>query len=269
MAIYTGNNGRLYLARRSSTSIKTGASNEITFQLQKGIKVDETLQVITQNGSGRNAVAKQKLTEDSARNTPASIRIINGGTGYAVGDVIYLGKVINGDLKRFTDDFTLTSAQLETTGISDEAALVNGEDFLYGKIQTWQLSSTSEVTDTTALGDVTRSYRPSITSGEGSATLMFYEEDLAETGGRKDVFSYSEILFPRGLAPEVIISLAVDTGIDTADANEVFKTNFVFNAYITGATVSVSYGEIVTIETTFTVDGPLLDIPFKESVQTI
>lgn len=268
MAIYTGNNGRLYLARRTGTSIKTGSSNEIAFDLEKRVDVDETLQVITQSGSGRNAVAKAKVA-GSAGDTGVNIRIINGGTGYKSGDKIFLGRIVNGDLKRVTKNKTLQAANIENTGINDEAALVSGEDFLYGKIQTWQLSSTSEVTDTTALGDVTRSYRPSITSGEGSATLMFYEEDLAETGGRKDVFSYSEILFPRGLAPEVIISLAVDTGVDVSGSSELFKTNFVFNAYITGATVSVAYGEIVTIETTFTVDGPLLDIPFKEEVATI
>ena len=122
------------------------------------------------------------------------------------------------------------------------------------------------MTDTTALGDVTRSYRPSITSGEGTATIMFYEDDIDPTSGSKDIFGLSEVLFPRGLAPAVIISLAVDGGVDT---DELFKTNFVFNAYITGATVSVSYGEVVTVETTFTVDGPLLDIPTKLSASTI
>jgi hypothetical protein len=45
--------------------------------------------------------------------------------------------------------------------------------------------------------------------------------------------------------------------------NALWKTNFLFNAYITSASVGVNYGEVVTIETSFTVDGALLDVPWQ------
>jgi hypothetical protein len=39
-----------------------------------------------------------------------------------------------------------------------------------------------------------------------------------------------------------------------------------FNAYITSASVAVNYGEVVAVSTSFTVDGPLLDVPNKPGV---
>lgn len=264
MAIYTGNNGRVYVARQANNSIKKSGGNTITRQLRAAVSNNQIFQVVTVTGAGSNAVVR--ATASGGVNAQVPFKVVDGGLGYNAGDKVYFAKNQGGVLKRFTADFALSSADIATSGIDNERDLVSGDDFLYGKVSSWQLSSSSEVTDTTALGDVTRSYRPSITSGEGTATIMFYEDDIDPTSGSKDIFGLSEVLFPRGLAPAVIISLAVDGGVDT---DELFKTNFVFNAYITGATVSVSYGEVVTVETTFTVDGPLLDIPTKLSASTI
>jgi hypothetical protein len=62
------------------------------------------------------------------------------------------------------------------------------------------------------------------------------------------------------------MNLAVDGGVSIVDAIEVWKTTFLFNAYITSASVAVSYGEVVTVDTSFTVDGPLIDVPWKPNV---
>ena len=76
-----------------------------------------------------------------------------------------------------------------------------------------------------------------------------------------------DILFPRGTPPRIILNLAVDGSISGSYGQvggaALWKTNFLFNAYITGASIGVSYGEVVTIDTSFTVDGPLLDVPVK------
>ena len=65
------------------------------------------------------------------------------------------------------------------------------------------------------------------------------------------------------------MSLVVDSGAYTLNAQELFKTNFVFNAYITNASVNVSYGEVVAVSTSFTVDGPLIDVPNKPGVVSL
>jgi hypothetical protein len=71
----------------------------------------------------------------------------------------------------------------------------------------------------------------------------------------------------------VVLNLAID-GSATGDGsqaggNALWKTNFLFNAYITGASVGVNYGEVVTIDTSFTIDGPLLDVPTKPGGSTL
>ena len=98
---------------------------------------------------------------------------------------------------------------------------------------------------------------------------MFYEDDRSNTGSnpQKDTFEMIDILFPRGTPPRIILNLAVDGSISGSYGQvggaALWKTNFLFNAYITGASIGVSYGEVVTIDTSFTVDGPLLDVPVK------
>ena len=103
-------------------------------------------------------------------------------------------------------------------------------------------------------------------SGDGSATLMFYEDNFKYAGSSKDIYELVDILFPRSTPPRVIMNLAVDGGVSIVDTVELWKTNFLFNAYITSASVAVSYGEVVTVDTSFTVDGPLLDVPYKPDV---
>ncbi|MFZ9751259.1 MAG: hypothetical protein ACO3CN_04070, partial [Candidatus Nanopelagicales bacterium] len=153
-------------------------------------------------------------------------------------------------------------------GVDSEAELTT-ETYRIAKIRDWSYNSNSEVIETTALGDVTKTFAPSITSGDGTATLMFYEDELNApgAGSTKDIYELIDLLFPRGVAPRVLMSLVVDGGTYlTTNGNELLKTNFMFNAFITSASVSVSYGEVVAVNTSFTVDGPLLDVPYKSGV---
>lgn len=275
MAIYTGNNGRLYMARRERTGLQPG--QELTLTLSEGATtaVNQTFDVITVTGiGGEGRGAKMRALEArgaTASNRQVRFKVVVAGSGYDANDLVYLSQNLGGGRsRRRTENFSVSSTI--TRGIDNEKELLN-ESYRVAKIRDWNFSSTSEVIETTALGDVTKTFSPSITSGEGSATLMFYEEEYGalaggqNTSANRDIFELGEILFPTDTAPSVIMSLAVDGGINsewTGGANvEVFKTNFVFNAYITGASVGVSYGEVVTVNTTFTVDGPLIARPSR------
>jgi hypothetical protein len=188
------------------------------------------------------------------------------GSNYAAGNIVYFGRISAGTIVRLTSDFPLSD--VATVGVDSEREILD-DRYRIAKVRSWTLNSSSEVVETTALGDAVKTFSPSITSGEGSATLMFYEDDRSNAGAnpQKDTFEMIDILFPRGTPPRIILNLAVDGSI-AGNYGEVggaalWKTNFLFNAYITGASIGVSYGEVVTIDTSFTVDGPLLDVPHK------
>jgi hypothetical protein len=101
---------------------------------------------------------------------------------------------------------------------------------------------------------------------------MFYEDDASNIGinRRKDTFELIDLLFPRGTPPLVIMNLAVDGSTSgpggQVGGNALWKTSFLFNAFITSASIGVNYGEVVTIDTSFTMDGPLLDTPVRPNV---
>lgn len=263
MGIYTGNNGRLYIARRESS----GLSGTLSLKLTGSVKKNGIYYLLTRTGEGKGALVRA-LSGGSSGAT-ITFRIVNSGAFYEAGDRVYVAERKRNTYVRKTDDFSISSTV--TRGIDNERDIVGGDQYLYGKIRNWTLNSSSEVIDTTALGDSTRTYAPSITSGEGSATLLFYEDTFNDQGNvdrEKDVYELVDILFPRDVAPLVIMNLAVDASIIEGD-NELFKSNFLFNAYITGASVSVAYGEVVTIDTTFTVDGALIDVPWKPGVDRL
>ena len=263
MAIYTGNNGRVYIARRSSA----GSTGTRTLNILAGQAVasGQVLTVLTANGAGSGA----RLRAGNAVSANASSRtctfdIANGGAGYEPGSRLYLAVSVSNTWVRMTENFTADATAIR--GVNNEQELIV-DNFRIAKIRDWSYNSTSEVIETTALGDVTKTFAPSITSGEGSATLMFYEDDLNVDANRaKDIYELVDLLFPRDTAPSVIMSLSVDGGSFTVDSVNLYKTNFMFNAYITSASVAVNYGEVVAVSTSFTVDGPLLDVPNKLGV---
>jgi hypothetical protein len=267
MAIYTGNNGRVYIARK----VNSGLSGVITRSIaaNQSVARNQTVQVVTVAGIGTGAqfrAGSAISATDSSRS--CNFTAITGGSGYAAGDQVYLAKNVSNTLVRLTSNIVLTSANITEAGVDSEAEL-SVDTYRVAKIRDWSYNSNSEVVETTALGDVTKTYAPSITSGDGTATLMFYEDDLnaSGVGTAKDIYELVDLLFPRDVAPRVIMTLAVDGGTYLAtDGAELYKSNFTFNAYITSASVSVSYGEVVAVSTSFTVDGPLIDVPFKTGV---
>jgi hypothetical protein len=263
MAIYTGNNGRVYMARRSSAGLI--GPRTLNIVAGKAVANGQTLTVLTSRGGGSGARFRASSSVSAGNPTrTCSFALASSGAGYVPGSRVYLAASVNNTWVRMTADFTVDATAIR--GINNEQELVV-DNFRIAKIRDWSYNSTSEVIETTALGDVTKTFAPSITSGEGSATLMFYEDDLNVDANRmKDIYELVDLLFPRDVAPSVIMSLAVDGGSFTVDDADLSKTNFMFNAYITSASVAVNYGEVVAVSTSFTVDGPLLDVPNRPGV---
>jgi hypothetical protein len=264
MAIYTGNNGRIYIARRQSSAL-TGTQT-LNIVAGQSVVVNQALTALTVSGSGTGATftaGNEVLTNATSRSCTFTVK--SGGSNYEAADRIYLARYVDNQWVRMTSDFTVGTVL--TRGVDSELDIVT-EEYRIAKIRDWSYNSNSEVIETTALGDVTKTFAPSITSGDGSATLMFYEDSFAgdTTLANKDIFELVDLLFPRNVPPRVIMNLAVDGGFATVNGANLNKTNFLFNAYITSASVSVSYGEVVTVATNFTVDGPLLDVPSKPGV---
>ena len=263
--IYTGNNGRIYIARQLDAGIQGSFTRNVV--AGQAVAANEAVSVINVQGDGVGATVRAA----SAVTTNATSRSVvfntsRPGSGYKAGDIIYFGRVAKSNITRLTGNFILND--VATIGIDSEREILN-DQYRIAKVRNWTLNSSSEVVETTALGDAVKTFAPSITSGEGSATLMFYEDDGTNRGegAQRDTFELVNILFPRGTPPRVVLNLAIDGSAigdgSQAGGNALWKTNFLFNAYITGASVGVNYGEVVTIDTSFTIDGPLLDVPTK------
>lgn len=266
--IYTGNNGRIYIARSESS----GLQGTFTANISAGRRVvkNNTYIVRTINGDGKGA----KVRAESTISTTASSRtcvftVVRSGGGYLAGDVVRFAYQSGSNVIDVTS--ALTVATTTTRGVDSEREILD-DQYRIAKIRSWSLTSNSEVVETTALGDTNKSFSPSVTSGEGSATLMFYEDDISNRGldRQKDTFELVDLLFPQDTPPRVILNLAVD-GSTSGSSGQVggqalWKTNFLFNAYITSSSIGVNYGEVVTIDTSFTVDGAMLDVPYKPGV---
>jgi hypothetical protein len=260
--IYTGNNGRIYIARKNDLGIQ--GSFNLAVVPGQSVAANETLSVFNVQGNGQGSMVRAASAAGGGQLTVFNVSV--AGSNYARGNIVYLGRVSAGTIVRLTYDFVIDT--VATIGVDRESEILD-DQYRIAKVRSWTLNSSSEIVETTALGDAVKTFSPSITSGEGSATLMFYEDDRSnvEANREKDTFEMIDVLFPRGPAPRMVLNLAIDGSV-TGSAGEVggaalWKTNFLFNAYITGASIGVSYGEVVTIETSFTVDGSLLQAPWK------
>lgn len=261
MAVFTGNDGVMFLAPTGSTAL----SGVFTVDVLSSIAVNrgEVLTVGTNRGSGNGAQVRA-LDAVSAAATSRSCRfevIGNGGVNYAVNDRLDFFRTVNGQKQFVTAPGGIVVTAENTTAIENPFDTLEPA-FQVAKIRGWTLNSTSEVIETTALGDVVKTYAPSATSNDGSATLLFYEQD-PNTAQFADIFEYIDILFPVSAPREVLMNLLVSRGTFTRDGYDVWKTNFSFRAFVTSASVGLTYGEVVTVDINFTVNGPLIDRPWK------
>lgn len=258
MAVYTGNDGTMFLAPTGGT----GLTGVFTIPLRgptPAIGVGEIFQVDTFQGNGRGAQVRalDAIAAASPAGTTCRFEVIVGGTGYAAGDQVAFIRV--GLLVHLSDNVVVTGTNTATV---ENILDILEDSYRVAKIRGWTLNSNSEVIETTSLGDTAKTYAPSVTSNDGTATLLFYEQDsgLEQFG---DIYEYIDILFPVATPREVRMSLLISKGTFSRDGADVWKTNFSFSAFITSASIGVSYGEVVTVETNFTVNGPLVDRPWK------
>lgn len=266
--IYTGNNGRIYVARALASGLQGTFTRDVLAAMS--VTKNATYYVRNITGDGRGAVVRAESSispTDSSRS--CVFTVVGGGTNYQAGDVVRFAYNRGVNVVDVTGNLTISTTA--TRGVDNEREVLD-DKYRIAKIRSWSLTSNSEVVETTALGDTNKTFSPSVTSGEGSATLMFYEDEIISSGvnKQKDTFELVDLLFPRDVPPLVIMNLAVD-GSTSGTAGQVggqalWKTNFLFNAYITSASVGVNYGEVVTIDTSFTVDGAFLDVPWKPNV---
>jgi hypothetical protein len=270
--IYTGNNGRIYIAR----DVDAGIRGTFTRDILSGIRVtaNETFFVRNIAGDGRGArVRVDRNVNLGTTNRTVVFTVVSRGTNYTAGEVVRFSRRDGkGNIIDVTGNLTISTTA--TVGVDNEREILD-DKYRIAKIRNWNLTSNSEIVETTSLGDAVKSFNPSVTSAEGSATLMFYEDDITGRGDAKqlDTFELIDILFPRTAPARVIMNLAVD-GSTTGASSEVggaalWKTNFLFHAYITSASLGVNYGEVVTIDTSFTVDGTYLDVPWKPNVDRL
>jgi hypothetical protein len=270
--IYTGNNGRIYIARSAASGLQGTFTANVPSGIG-GIRANDSFRVRNIVGDGRGArvrIDRNMFLATTPRT--AVFTVISAGGGYELGDVVrFVGNHGRGDFDA-TGNITISAAA--TRGVDSEREILD-DQYRIAKIRSWTLNSNSEIVETTALGDSTKTFSPSVTSGDGSATLMFYEDDITNRGVnvQKDTFELVDLLFPRDTPPRLIMNLAVDGTASGSSGqvggNALWKTNFLFHAYITSASVGVNYGEVVTIETSFTVDGALLDVPWKPDVNRL
>lgn len=255
MAIYTGNQGRMYMAR-AATSGLTGTFT-VTVNSNLAVALNEVFQVYSSRGNGVGGTVKatQALTTTATSRT-INFSVVAPGAGYLAGDVIYFVRISGTTPVTIVNSFTLGGTQ--TLGVDKESEITT-DIYRIAKIRDWTYNSNSEVIEATTLGDFTKTFLPSITSGDGAATLMFYENDSTANNDTKDIYELMDILFPRSTPPRVYMNLMVDA----KNSSGTYWNNFLFAAYITSASVSNSYGEVVTVSTNFTVDGPLLEVPTR------
>jgi hypothetical protein len=105
--IYTGNNGRIYIARQ----LDAGIQGSFTRNVVAGEKValNETFSVYNVQGDGRGAVVRA-ASALTANATSRSIvfDVVRRGGNYSAGDVVYFGRVNSkGTLVRITGNFTI------------------------------------------------------------------------------------------------------------------------------------------------------------------
>jgi hypothetical protein len=270
--IYTGNNGRIYVARSEASGLQGTFTRNVL--ANRAVSVNSIYFLRTISGGGRGArVRAGSSVSPTSPNRSVVFTIVRAGSDYEAGDVVrFAYRDSKGNTIDVTGDVTISTTA--TKGVDSEREILD-DKYRIAKIRSWTLNSSSEVVETTALGDTTKSYSPSVTSGDGSATLMFYEDDIANRGVDRqlDTFELIDVLFPRDIPPRMIMNLAVDGSTSGSSGqvggNALWKTNFLFHAYITSASVGVTYGEVVTIDTSFTVDGPLLDIPSKPGADVL
>jgi len=253
MGFFTGNTGAMWMA----SYVENGALNlaDISVNFTATTKVTKYLAgsswsaiTVTGGGSGASATLKSEVITSTSANTltAGTLTISAGGKNYSAGDLIKFASA--GSTDPLTDSFKITSTT--TAGIDSISELVAPANNI-GKLKTWSLDISNDVLDTSVLGSPGKTFIAGPTTATGTATLMYYKED-SNTTNMSDISDLSKIIFNSAGATRVLMRLGIDSG----------KTNcFDLYAYITGASLASNYGEIVTVDVSFQMDGQFIKVP--------
>ena len=128
----------------------------------------------------------------------------------------------------------------------DGRLLIDGT--LQIKVTSWTLTGSLEVLETTTLGDLQRSYTPGVQEFNGSASLLYYTDDV----GRNDAATaLKKVLRVGGVASTNTVDLTLRL-VDGTDIDDVRLT-----AYITSVNFGVNVGEVTRAEISFQGTGAL------------
>lgn len=262
MAVLTGNYGVAYVAPYASPSALDLVNYSLTNKVLGGTTAITAASpvyavTVTGNGSGAEGELYSLFTSGAwsgdidagtvGTNRSGNIKITNGGKGYEAGDTIkWQLSSTNADI---TAD-TIVSAVV-TVGIDNATDLRTAAQKI-ARIRSWSLDIANDVVESTVLGDTSKRFIASTGTATGSATLMYYRDDGEGDSNNLDVGDIRNLIFKNSGPSRVIMAL----GVNTSTAND-----FVFNAYITGTSLAATYGEVVTVDINFQVDGAFIEYP--------
>ncbi len=125
-------------------------------------------------------------------------------------------------------------------------------DDMIAEISAFTINETADTAEATAMGDIAASYRLGVTRGDG--TITAYWDAVGD--GHQDSLVVGDcttlLLYPAGRA-------GGDLGCDATVSS---KPEITAKCWITGKTMNVSMGDIVSCDFTFTLEGPLVEAPY-------
>jgi hypothetical protein len=128
----------------------------------------------------------------------------------------------------------------------DGRLLIDGTEQI--KVTSWTLTGSLEVLETTTLGDSQRSYTPGVQEFNGSASLLYYSDDV----GRNDAATaLKKVLRIGGVAN----TDTVDLRLRLVDGNT--NSDVRLTAYITSVNFASNVGEVTRAEISFQGTGAL------------
>lgn len=130
----------------------------------------------------------------------------------------------------------------------DGRLLIDGVEQI--KVSSWSLTGTLEVLETTTLGDSQRTYVPGVQEFNGSATLLYYNDD-----GRNDAATaLKKVLRVAGVADTDTVDLRLRL-VEGATNHDVRLT-----AYVTSVTFGANVGEVSSADINFQGTGALTEV---------
>lgn len=122
------------------------------------------------------------------------------------------------------------------------------------KIRDWSFDTTLELLSTNTIESTVNSFTPGVKGATGSATLMYYR---LETGESATFRQFTDLLGKIMQGGAINTNDRVRLELNVGGIN---KDDIIFDAYITGAQVSVSTGELSVVPIQFTMDGDFVQV---------